>query len=435
MNQDPNNLNQNNFNTQGNNEIPNSQPLQNSQDFNQQPIIQDPTSQSINSFENDNTNQSINSKPPKKMNLGLIIGIVVAVAIIGVIAFLILNKNNDERESSYQSNNNSSNGVYVSNMLEIHKASRDFIGKIDDMLMFDHKLYVLSENKVYDASLNNYAEITKVDNNVNEILQIHDYSALTKSDDNSYLFCSNGTCYKFNENNLFYSMLGSNLMNITFINSKLYLNSYDHMNNMNKTQDNINILIKKGEGNTAQFYDNIKDIYCFGSRDFYVLLNDNKLYDTYGDGTFSGAFLVGKYENPTTLSISQYPKLENVQKVYGNSDYFGRPLYSIVGDSKSLYTYSKSVMNDIELPSIDKQIKITLPSNYNLNNIKNVIFNKGILIVFNDGNIYIADKNDISNLRIDEELSKLNKENKILKIGYDQNYVFLMDDNTLYELK
>ena len=34
MNQEQNNLNQNNFNTQGNNGIPNNQPLQNNQGFN-----------------------------------------------------------------------------------------------------------------------------------------------------------------------------------------------------------------------------------------------------------------------------------------------------------------------------------------------------------------------------------------------------------------
>lgn len=108
MNQEQNNLNPNNFNTQGNNGIPNNQPL-NNQSFNQgmginqqpinpqqqpipsfqQPInqmnMQQPTPQPINTFESGNTNnQNFNSKPPKKMNLGLIIGIVAAVAVVGV---------------------------------------------------------------------------------------------------------------------------------------------------------------------------------------------------------------------------------------------------------------------------------------------------------------------------------------------------------------
>ena len=102
MNQD-NNFNQNNFNSQGTNGMYNNQPL-NNKSFNQgitvnpqsinqepqltpnfqQPVMQEPIPQSMsNTFENSNThNQSFNSKPPKKMNLGLIIGGIAGVAII-----------------------------------------------------------------------------------------------------------------------------------------------------------------------------------------------------------------------------------------------------------------------------------------------------------------------------------------------------------------
>lgn len=61
MNQEQNNLNPNNFNTQGNNGIPN--------------------------------NQNFNSKPPKKMNLLLIIGIIAAVAVAIVVTLMLLNSN------------------------------------------------------------------------------------------------------------------------------------------------------------------------------------------------------------------------------------------------------------------------------------------------------------------------------------------------------
>lgn len=114
MNQEQNNLNPNNFNTQGNNGIPNNQPL-NNQSFNQgmgfnqqpinpqpqptpsyqQPIMQEPTPQPMNNtFESGNANsQNFNSKPPKKMNLGLIIGIVVAVVAVIVGAIFLLKGN------------------------------------------------------------------------------------------------------------------------------------------------------------------------------------------------------------------------------------------------------------------------------------------------------------------------------------------------------
>lgn len=131
MNQEQNNLNQNNFNTQGNNGIPNNQPL-NNQSFNQgmgfnqqpinpqpqptpsyeQPIMQEPTPQPMNNtFESGSaSNQNFNSKPPKKMNLGLIIGIVAVVAVVGVgIVFgsKLLSNGGSNNNNSETSNNNS----------------------------------------------------------------------------------------------------------------------------------------------------------------------------------------------------------------------------------------------------------------------------------------------------------------------------------------
>ena len=117
MNQD------NNFNSQGNNGMSNNQPL-NNQNFNQnvnvnqqtfntqqtpsyqQPI--NPQPQPTNTFESGNTNnQNFNSKPPKRMNLGFIIGIVAVVAVVGIgIVFgskLLSNGEND----NYKNGNNS----------------------------------------------------------------------------------------------------------------------------------------------------------------------------------------------------------------------------------------------------------------------------------------------------------------------------------------
>jgi len=166
MNQEPNNLNQNNFNTQGNNGIPNNQPLNNqnfqqaqnqmnieqpisqatnvlensetnNQIFNQtiginqpqqstnqealysqptssaqQPIMQDTTSQSMNILESGNINtQNFNNTPPKKMNLGLILGIGAAVAIVGVgIVFCgkLLSNNTSNADSNLNSNTQNS---------------------------------------------------------------------------------------------------------------------------------------------------------------------------------------------------------------------------------------------------------------------------------------------------------------------------------------
>lgn len=172
MNQEPNNLNPNNFNTQGNNGIPNNPPLQNNNTFNQgmqqstnvnqptfnpqpqptpsfqQPInqmnMQQPTPQSMNTFESGNANnQSFNSKPPKKMNLGLIIGIVVVVAVIGIGGILLFNNiNNDNNSGSSSENNtinnnsqNNNNDSQNNNKAITDYSWKDFVISIDNHII------------------------------------------------------------------------------------------------------------------------------------------------------------------------------------------------------------------------------------------------------------------------------------------------------------
>lgn len=126
MNQEQNNLNQNNFNIQGNNGIPNNQLIQNNQSFNQeinvnqqsqmtskltQPLTQDIIPQSINTFENGNNvdNKNLNSKLSMKISLVLIIGIVFTIVIVGVGIFFSnkLFSNSNNKNNPVIDNNNS----------------------------------------------------------------------------------------------------------------------------------------------------------------------------------------------------------------------------------------------------------------------------------------------------------------------------------------
>lgn len=114
------NQEQNSFNTQGNNGVPNNQPLNNqsmglnqqtinsqpqpTQSF-QQPIMQEPTLQPTNTFESGNTsNESFISKPPKKMNLGLIIGIIAVIVTFIIIISIVLSNNKVSNDNSNISN-------------------------------------------------------------------------------------------------------------------------------------------------------------------------------------------------------------------------------------------------------------------------------------------------------------------------------------------
>lgn len=159
MNQDQNNLNQNNFNTQVNNGIPNNQPLQNNQSFNntllgQQSVngnIQpnNPTSIGLQTNANQQINNShvqpvnlqptpsyqqqvnvqpeqltnvktgANSKLPKKMNWGLILGIVAGIVVIIIIGIIFISKiinnnlNNVPNIDNNETNNNETDENYI----------------------------------------------------------------------------------------------------------------------------------------------------------------------------------------------------------------------------------------------------------------------------------------------------------------------------------
>lgn len=200
MDYEQNNLNQDNFNTQGNNGIPNNQPLNNQNfnqgmSFNQQPInsqpqqtsnfqqpinqinMQQPTLQPVNnSFENvDLNNQNSNNKPPKKMNIGLIIGIlaVIAVVVVGIVfgSKLLSNNNidnenlNNEAEKSDKNTNTSANNssdpqlvIYLNNLkITLGKTTMDEIIKNTNLKI------IKDETNKYKGSTSNNPSLSSED--------------------------------------------------------------------------------------------------------------------------------------------------------------------------------------------------------------------------------------------------------------------------------
>lgn len=191
MNQEQNNLNPNNFNTQGNNGMPNNQPLQNNQGFNptfnqnvapntnvnqptfnpqpmvelmqqpaqsqqmpsyQQPVMQELTPQPMNTVESGNTNnQNLNSKPPKKTNLGLIIGIVAAIIVIAIIIGIVLLLNN-KGDSNNSNSIFSPSNKYVDGKIpynkEVNKCAKEIVSYKDNtrQLCYQEPIYYNAEN-------------------------------------------------------------------------------------------------------------------------------------------------------------------------------------------------------------------------------------------------------------------------------------------------
>jgi len=180
VNEEQNNFSQNNL--QNNNGITNNQTL-NNQEFNQninpvQPTINTQTQQTtsfqqapsqmnmgqpqqINTIENGNSNNQIFTTPPKKINIGLIIGIVVAVAVIGVgIVFgskLFTNDNSNNINNNLNNKENSENNTSTNNSESLNAKV-----KIGDKVAYTPST---TENESYECSAfdvkNGYAEIKK----------------------------------------------------------------------------------------------------------------------------------------------------------------------------------------------------------------------------------------------------------------------------------
>jgi len=191
MNEEQSNFNQNNSNLQNNNGIPSNQPL-NNQEFNQninqiqqtintqpqqniniqtepttsfqqapsQMNMEQPIQQPINTIENGNSNNQNFAKPQKKINIGLIIGIVVAVAVIGIgIVFgskLFTNENN---KNNVNNNNNINNEENTNNTSNENNTSNN------------------SSNEKYDAVLEWATPLLKV-NGITTIPGNYDYQEI-----------------------------------------------------------------------------------------------------------------------------------------------------------------------------------------------------------------------------------------------------------------
>ena len=147
MNQEQNNFNQNDFNTPGNNGIPNNQDLNNTfsqnigvnqtqfdsqqqvntnyQQATNQMNIQQPT----NLFEDGNTNQNFNVKPPKKKNIGLIIGIVLGCCTIIVALIILLGGNKSKNIDSNKENESSK-------IEESDKVDKNYIAEWNDFTVY-----------------------------------------------------------------------------------------------------------------------------------------------------------------------------------------------------------------------------------------------------------------------------------------------------------
>lgn len=121
------------------------------------------------------------------------------------------------------------------------------------------------------------------------------------------------------------------------------------------------------------------------------------------------------------------------------------PVYSKVGDVQKLYSKVQGEkMGDSE---DDPELAFVMPDGHTVEEVVNMFGDVDVLCVFefSNGDVYYTDEVDKKaggeySLIKCEELSELNAQGRILKMGmpsaYGESYVYvLLDDNSVYSMK
>lgn len=336
MNQEQNNLNQNNLNTQGNNGVPNNQPLNNQNfnqgmSFNQQPInsqpqptsnfqqpinqmnMQQPTLQPVNnSFENvDFSNQNLNNKPPKKMNIGLIIGIITVIVVIGIGAVfgnkLISNKNN---------NNNSENANNTNTKGETVLKITPYVDEIPRYEITYPKSWKLYNGDDFQKNFNDIdygAEIPKfvlLKNNIRIEFNVY-ANTLSEVDASNcnrphYGYIENITINDLGNNVVLYSTLNED-NGVNLIMSIGYKSMIDYINESNVIDDNGYLI-------------NNKAYFCKNGRG----INYNKKSGSYADYSMTINILFQdyytRYNGSYVYQIIQGKTIDEIRNIVNNNE-------------------------------------------------------------------------------------------------------------------
>lgn len=421
MNQEYNNINTNNFDMQNNNNgISNNQALNSPNIGTNQTVFNYP------GYSSENNNgvggfNNFNPNPPKKINLGLIIGIIIVIGVVSsiVVTSVISNKKADysgtgeEQTEQKEEQNHKKEYIYENDELEQYEDINDInaIGKIKDFYVESLNVFYLIKDGVYYRELFE-EELTKVfdvGSNAKRILQCDKYSCIIENKDGKVdIYTTNYTMKNIELSGEFcYGYLGMASSRFPIITLDSEILTYQVFDLLEGTKENIEYP-KISFWPRGQYEGKIK----YYNRNL-VLFGNNSLYTMYDVLT-------------TTVDT---PEATNVERVFINSGNIGTNpyAYTIIGQNDKVVTVD-----------YDNTQSINLPNGYNTSNIKNIILEDydEILIEFNDKKIFkiSVDEDEVEHKYL-EELSKLNVENHIIKIDYgDWEYLVLCDDGQMYEL-
>lgn len=461
------NQEQNNFNTQGNNGIPNNQPLNNQQPIKPQPIpsfkqtiMQETKPQPTNTFESGNASiQNFNNKPPKKMNLALILGIVAAVIIVGVGSFFIFNSNNKQllnKENSQQEQNeiSSNKDVLPNEIIKVvsldnydtyllSASGKIYIGNLKESLDFT-ELSLETTEKVVDISDASEELLFKLQNGEYYLISndittdkeiktsVHSTAKRIMLDNitqyaiedvmcNSYLFLTkDGDLYKLIFDTNSETNVEKIMSNIVYIEDDLRNAAMIDKNNnayvigFNVKENGLlgtsETLFKDGVCTPTKVAENVKEIDIFGwnlmhALHIYYINQNNELY-VMGHSA-NNMYFMGKDNNFLNTPVKIYDNVKHVHAMSNSVVIETLDGKLIEKDTALLYSPDKEITSNYR--------KITLPRGYG-----------GMLILKNKtlygyGSSYDLDKFGLQNK------DKYNF-NEIIKIKDNIKQVFLSTD-------
>lgn len=338
------------------------------------------------------------------------------------------------------------NANYECDELELYEDIDEIQGKIVDIEVDTTSLYLLSDNKIYTTSFDGLEEVLEVQEKTQE-MEIVGFPEITvKNTDGTYtMYLDNDAKDVFEiekVNELVYACLDID-MDGDYAVLKKEADGY-YVDGYNAFQEEREIDTAKLRVKIADEFveENIKSIGWENTLNYFVLLDDGNvyrvdmgilLYDKEGN-TYDEGDELGYASIVTDWTM---PIFTNVEKMYGYYGLYSTPIHSEIGNNAALYVCNPEFSYDGE--PIEDKLEIPLPDGYTNKDIAEVISTSGeedIIVIFTDGNIYYAGEDSLETLKPLEELSALNKENKVKKIRFDDwDWSVLMDDGCLYSLE
>ena len=388
----------------------------------------------------------------KLKTLAIIISAIFITLFIGICVIIVNNSNtsvsnNVMAQTNYEIKEQSINGEnYASNSVlmeitdsEIIKLNHEIIDISDFYLCTKDKVYSMEDGKECFQSTKQIKKIYYTD--------LKESIIILQNSDNSYsLYIKKeeyGETYKeFNNmdlENTVRAKIDYKSGELVFVrknsNNKYYADVY----NIYKNQDEIEIKKTKEKlpliyRNASYNIEGIKDIYS-SPYDVLFSIGNGKIYKGYLYGgyvdyirdTRDESYQIECSDDDTLDKLYNNEKLDNIEKIWGSHDttvYF----IELTNDKNSLYELGMQ-QDNVYL------YKRNFPNNYTTKDIKNVIGGlSNAIIEFNDSTICTVKKENTSELILDQELTSLNKQNKIKNIALDKymSYKVLMDDNCIY---